>query len=230
MILSDRDIKSRLLTVNEAGLLVDFLEQLQQGEVSPELDKALDEGHIVIDPTPPEEAFDAESVDLCFGEVLEAPDMPLEVVRVEGKRVIRRFTIDFRTNGDIRRLDHTRKVVIEEQSRIKFIMDKEETFELQPGMMVLAHSREVICIPYDLQMMIGGRSKIARCYVTAHVSSPNFHAGWCGHPVMEVKNDGQFSFNAYPGLPFASVTFHQLSSKAERPYLKKPWASFSGQR
>lgn len=229
MVLSYEDIRKRLITVKEAGLLKNFLEMVQMREIPKELDRVLDEGRIVMDPVPPDEWFDGDTIDISFGNVLEVPETPLEIVKINGETVIRRVTIDFRIDSNNKRLDHLRKISIEDQSRIRFILDDNETLELQPGMLVLAHTRELICVPYDLQMQIGGRSRIARCGVSAHISSPVFHPGWCGHPTMEVKNDGQHSVNVYPGLPFAFVMFLKLSSKTGRPYLKKAGAKFSGQ-
>lgn len=230
MVLSDRDLKKRLRTLADVGLSKDVLGDLQRGEVPKKLDEALSAGRIIIDPMPADECFDADTIDLCFGHVVEIPDTPLELTEIEGKPVIRRFTVDFRADRAPRRLDQLRKVAIIDQSRVRFILEDEETLELQPGMMALVHTLELICVPYDLQMQIGGRSRIARSYISVHVSSPVLHPGWCGHAVMEAKNDGPFSFNAFPGLRFAQVHFVQMSSQPERPYLKKPGAKYSGQR
>lgn len=230
MILSDRDLKKRLRTAKSLNLPEDFLDRVAVGDMPQELDGALADGLIVIDEVPPDEWFDADTMDLAFGNVIEVPQMPLELVRVDGRKVIRRFTIDFRRQGLSKRLDHVRPTTVVDESRLRFILDDDETLELQPGMMALAHTQQFICVPYDLQMQIGGRSKIARAGVSAHVSSPVFHPGWCGHATMEVKNDGAFAFNVYPGLQFAPVHFIQLTSMVERPYWKKPGAKFSGQR
>lgn len=231
MILSDRDLKKRLKTVAELGLPDNLLPLISRREIPKELEEALgaSPGVIVISRMPADECFDADTMDLAFGNVIEVPLGAYELVRINDRPVIRRFTIDFRREGQSRRLEHLRPVDTVDDSRTRILMKDEETFELQPGMLVLAHTMEFVCVPYDLQMQIGGRSKIARSGVSAHVSSPIFHPGWCGHPTMEVKNDGAFAFNVYPGLQFAPVHFIQLSSPAERPYLKKAWARFSGQ-
>ncbi len=232
MILSDRDLRKRLKTVAELGLPDDLLARVARREPPKELEEALaaTPGTIVINEIPPDEWFDADTMDLAFGNVIEASDMPFELVRVNDRPVIRRFTIDLRYSGESKRLERVRPVDIVDDSRKRIVLKDEEAFELQPGMLVLAHTKQFVCVPYDLQMQIGGRSKIARSGVSVHVSSPVFHPGWCGHPTLEVKNDGLFAFNLYPGLQFAPVHFIQLSSPAERPYLKKPGAQFSGQR
>ncbi len=229
MILSDRDFKKRLVTVKEIGLKADFLERLARQDIPRKLDKALDSGKIIIEPMPPPEAFDADTVDLQFGNIIEVVDTMLEVVSINGRRVIRRLTKDYR-NKSVNRLEHTRKVMTEDESRMKFFIGDDETIEIQPDMLILVHTHNLVCIPYDLQMEMGGRSRVARDGLTSHVSSPVFHAGWCGYPVMEIKNNSRLSFNAYPGFPFSSICFRQLSSKAEVPYLKKHGAQFSGQR
>lgn len=229
MVLSDKDLQKRLVTLKDVRLKPDFLERVSRGEIPSELELALNEGKIVINPMPPPEAFDADTIDLRFGTEIEIADTILEVVEIDGRRVIRRLTRDYR-NDKINRLELTRKVVTEDDHRIKFRIDEEETVELQPGMLALAHTLEVICVPYDLQMELNGKSRLARDGITSHVSSPIFHAGWVGHAVMEVTNISQKNFNVFPGLSFASISFRQLSTQAKTPYLKKRGARYSGQR
>lgn len=229
-VLSDRDIKKRLISLANTGLPANFLDLVKQGKIPKELDELLDDGRIIIDPFPDEESFDADTLDVKFGHVVEIPDMPLEKTIINGKVVIRRYTIDFPDDGLRKRLEHTRKVSIEDHARLRFILESDEILEFPPNTMALVHTLEMICVPYDLQMLINGRSSFARCGICVHISSPIFHPGWCGHMTMEVKNDGKFNFNAYPGLAFGAVCFHQLSSKAEVPYLKKHNAKFSGQQ
>lgn len=229
-VLSDRDIKKRLIPREKTGLPKNFLDLVKIKEIPKELDKLLDDGYIIIDPFPDDKRFDADTLDLAFGHVVEVDDTPLERVSINGRTTVRRFTMDFRETSLQKRLDHTCKVSIEDQSRLRFILGDDETLELQPGMVTSAHTLEMICVPNDLQMQIWGRSRIARSYICSHMSSPIFHPGWCGHLTMEIKNDGHFNFNVYPGLIFAAVTFLQLSSKAEVPYYKKLGAKYSGQR
>lgn len=231
MVLCDRDIKKRLKTPEELGLPRNYLEMVARHEMPAALRDALESGTIVMDPIPPDSWFDADSVDIAFGFVVEMPDMPLEVVMIEGKEVVRRFTNDFRWDGSPKLLQNVRKVSkIGDGSRIRFRMETTDTLELQPGMQALPHAQQAICVPFDLQMTLGGRSRIARNFVTAHVSSPMIHPGWCGHVVMEVTNHGQFNINLYPGLPFGAVGFNQMSGKPDTPYCDKATAGFSGQR
>lgn len=228
MILSDRDIKKRLRTPKQVGLKPDFLERLKRRDIPKELDLALDRGYILMDPIPLPKAFDADTVDLRFGNIIEVADVILEVVTINGRVEIRRATKDYRYQTC--RLESNRKVLIEDETRIKFILDDDETLEIQPDMLILAHTLELVCVPKDLQMEMGGRSRLARDGLTSHVSSPVFHAGWCGHAVMEIKNASRLSFNVYPGLEFSSICFRKLSSKPSVPYYMKQGAKFSGQR
>jgi len=229
MILSDRDLRKRITTLEQVGLKPEFLEEVAQGKIPRKLDLVLKKGKIIIDPPPPADAFDADTIDLRFGTEIEIADTILEVVKINERRVIRRLTRDYR-NGNINLLERTRKVSIEDEHRIKFTIDQDETVELQPGMLALAHTLEIICVPYDIQMELNGKSRLARDGMTSHVSSPIFHAGWVGHAVLEVINISQKNFNVYPGMSFASASFRQLSSPAQVPYIKKKGARYSGQR
>ena len=84
-VLSDRDIKKRLIPLEKTGLPANFLELVSSGEIPKELDKLLDEGYIIISPFPDEKCFDADTFDIKFGHVVEVPDMPLEKTAINNR-------------------------------------------------------------------------------------------------------------------------------------------------
>ncbi|MBI2054567.1 MAG: hypothetical protein HYT39_00495 [Candidatus Sungbacteria bacterium] len=231
MVLCDRDIKKRLKTPDDLALPKDYLALIAKKEMPSQLRDALENGLIVMDPIPPDNWFDGDTVDIAFGCIIEMPDMPLEVVTIEGKEVIRRFTNDFRWDGSPKSLHNVRKVSrAGDGSRVRFNLSNTDTLELQPDMQALVYSLQAVCVPFDLQMTLGGRSRVARNFVDVHASSPIIHPGWCGHVVMEVTNRGKMSQNLYPGLAFGVIGFNQMSGKPDTPYCDKGSASFSGQR
>ncbi|MEK9148185.1 MAG: dCTP deaminase, partial [Patescibacteria group bacterium] len=142
-----------------------------------------------------------------------------------------RLTVDFRTPTEGRLLEHQKAVAIREGgSWIRFQLEANETLELPPNLLTLAYTFEVICIPHDLEGALQGRSSLARKGIATHITSERFDAGFIGYLTMEVLNQGLANVNIYPGMLFAAMTFHQLSSPATVPYYRKRSAQFSGQR
>lgn len=234
MKLSDTELRKRLLPLKRIGdVPQDYLELVQRGKIPRDLEKALTDGNIILDPFPDDldVVLGSSSIDLRFGRTVEMMRIPLEVATINGERVIRRLTVDFRNPSEARLLENKKAVAIREGgSWIRFQLEENETLELPPQLLTLAYTLEVICIPHDLEGALQGRSSLARKGVATHITSERFDAGFIGFLTMEVLNQGLANVNIYPGMPFAAMTFHQLSSPATVPYYKKRHAQFSGQR
>lgn len=227
---ADKRIRSRLTTLSAASIPKDFLERVQAHDPPPELIEALNMGKLLIDPMPClDEALGPNSLDLRLGYKLEVPDTPLEVAAINKRTVIRRLTFDPLYPPRDNRLDQRRRVSMLD-GRACFFLEDGEAFELQPGMLLIAHALEVVCVPFDTVMHLWGKSWFARHGIAAHITTPLFHAGWCGNPVLELENHGRFSMNISPGIPIAQVTFHELTDIPDRPYLAMDNVKFSGQR
>lgn len=89
--------------------------------------------------------------------------------------------------------------------------------ELQPGGCVLGHVLEAVSIPDDVIARLEGKSTWGRKFLTVH-SAGYIDPGFQGELTLELKNDGAFSLNLYPGQMIAQLSFQWLAAPAERPY------------
>lgn len=68
-----------------------------------------------------------------------------------------------------------------------------ESYRLQPGAFVLAHTLERVTLPSDLVGLVEGRSSFARAGVSIHVTAPKIDPGFAGTITLEM-----FNFSSVP--------------------------------
>lgn len=232
MPLSDKDIRARLLPLDQVGLGPRWLELVERGDTPEELEKALEKGHIIIDPFPHDldSRISQTTIDLDFGSVIEVTKVPFETATINGRRTIRRRVFDIRDVSGENLIVHTHDLATRDGgARIRIELRNDETFELPTGLLVCAYTKQCLCVPHDLRASLQGRSTFSRRGVATHMTSDRFDAGWIGYMTMEIVNNGGEHVNLFPGLPFAAVEFWPLSSPVEVPYYKKKGARWSGQ-
>ena len=66
-----------------------------------------------------------------------------------------------------------------------------DSFKLEPGQFVLAHTLESVTIPNDLVGLVEGRSSFARIGVTIHLTAPKIDPGFSGTITLEMANFGR---------------------------------------
>jgi dCTP deaminase len=66
-----------------------------------------------------------------------------------------------------------------------------DSFKLEPGHFVLAHTLETVTIPNDLVGLVEGRSSFARIRVTIHLTAPKIDPGFSGTITLEMANFGK---------------------------------------
>jgi len=240
MKLADIDIKERLTDFSSLGITAPsqkILKMINEGNIPSEVEKALKEGKIIIDPLPNLEPTENESsflgsstIDLQLGIKFETLNAPFEVADNEcGGKIIRRCVFDINQKSKYQNLREYTGVTDEQGGWISFEIGWNDTFQLDPNVQVNAFTKQIVCIPDDLEGDLGGRSSMARKGISAHISSSRFDAGFCGGVTMEINNSVQCSFFLKPGTRFCSLGFHQLSRKVAVPYYHKKNAHFSGQ-
>lgn len=95
-------------------------------------------------------------------------------------------------------------------------------FILQPKAFVLSTTKEEFTLPDDIIARLDGRSSLARIGVVVHLTAARFDPGWKGKAVIELGNLGPMPVVLYAGVTrICSLTFEQLSTPAEVPYLKQ---------
>lgn len=91
-------------------------------------------------------------------------------------------------------------------------------FIIHPGEFVLGTVKEYVKMPDDMVGSMDGRSSLGRLGIMVHTTSSSINPGWEGRIVLEITNLGRTAVALYPGQRVAKLTFHRMTSPAERPY------------
>jgi len=168
-----------------------------------EIQKALDDGRLVIDPQPEPRRhelgrscpFDTHTVDLKLHNEITVPnsDHP--------------FAYDLTEPGSLSDL-------IAKHSK-KYVLTDEQPYILTPRKFLLAMTYERISLPIikdqtSLAARIEGKSSRARCGVLVHFTAPTVHPGWDGRLTLEMINLGPTNFLLRPGMPIAQLIVEQV--------------------
>jgi len=145
-------------------------------------------------------------------------------------------SVDLRLGNRFRIFNHSRYACIDPQDKsiindltelVK--LDKGDPFIIQPQDFVLAETIESFQLPDDLLGRLEGRSSLGRLGIVVHSTASIFDPGWRGKAVLELGNHGRMPVALYPGIRICSMTFEQLSSKAQVPYTQKDSAKYIDQ-
>lgn len=107
---------------------------------------------------------------------------------------------------------------------------KGEHFVMQPGDFVLAVTLEKVKIPSDIMGRLEGRSSLGRLGIVVHSTASIFDPGWDGKPVLELGNLGRMAVSLKPGMRICAMTFEELSSPVDVPYVNKKAAKYVDQK
>src|SRR3990167_2991797 len=137
-------------------------------------------------------------------------------------------SIDLRLGDVFRIFDYSRYPYIDPSKKdysneiTKVIRLKDgEKFIIQPGDFVLAVTLESVRIAPDLMGRLEGRSSLGRLGIVVHSTASIFDPGWDGKPVLELGNLGRMAVKLTVGMRICAMTFEELKSKAETPYINK---------
>lgn len=146
-----------------------------------EIVKALDDGHLVIDPRPypdpgaKNSPYDTVSVDLQLASTILIPKKDL--------------TIEINPSGPgnvattLRTLCESKQV-------------GSEGFRLEPGQLILGNTVEEVSLPpignVRLAARIEGRSSLARFGLIVHCTAPTIHTEFSGNITLEITNLGEY--------------------------------------
>jgi dCTP deaminase len=184
-----------------------------------EIHQALDSGKLILNPEPKpripaadgqECPYNTHSVDLTLSPHLSIPK--------KGP-----YSFDVMQKGSLADFisANSKKVVIEEDAG----------FPLQPGMFVLAQTREWVTLPIlsdqatCLAARIEGKSSRARCGLLIHFTAPTVHPGWDGPLTLEMINFGPVPFILRRDMPIAQLILEEVKVM---PFAKP--SQFQGQK
>ena len=176
-----------------------------------EIQEALRERKILIDPMPTEEQYTTSAVDLLLGdEVLELKTLE-ELQAKEPLGVQRPLIVDL-SNIDV-------KTLLEKYAK-PVPKEKDGSFILPPNKFVLGITREYIELPRrsKIAARVEGRSTLARLGLVVHLTAPTIHAGFEGRIILEMYNYGNYQLRLLPGkLHICQLIFERLGRIPKKP-------------
>lgn len=160
-----------------------------------EIQRALAKGQLMIDPPPPEERYDATSVDLTL-------DDEFLVWSLEG--LGRQF-------GGIPHIDIGAFNYSELATAytVEADVDEHGCTVLQPKQFMLAQTAERLEFPSHLAGRVEGKSSLARLGLSVHFA-PTLHANWAGKITLELHNVGPAPLRLCPGNPICQLLVERV--------------------
>src|SRR3972149_3564539 len=146
-------------------------------------------------------------------------------------------SLDLRLGNIFRVFDHSRYPYIDPARRDysneitkKVVIKNGEDFIMQPGDFVLAMTLERVRLPNNMMGRLEGRSSLGRIGIVVHSTASIFDAGWDGHCVLELGNLGKMAVKLTPGMRICAMSFEELKSEVETPYVKKKNSKYKIQK
>jgi dCTP deaminase len=83
---------------------------------------------------------------------------------------------------------------------------------LEPGDFILAITHERVEFPEmsRLAARVEGKSSLARIGLGVHVTAPTIHSGFKGNITLEIKNHGDIPINLKPGMAICQLIFEMV--------------------
>ena len=146
-------------------------------------------------------------------------------------------SIDLRLGNTFRVFEHSKNPFIDPSKKDysneitrEIVVKDGEYFVMQPGDFVLAVTLERVKIAHDLMGRLEGRSSLGRLGIVVHSTASIFDPGWDGKCVLELGNLGRMAVRLTVGMRICAMTFEELSSSADTPYVNKKLAKYVGQK
>lgn len=158
-----------------------------------DIKKALETKRITIDPLFPN-AIQPASVDLHLGRVFLVFD-----------------------TGRFTEID-VKKPVAELMRRVE--IGDDEPFIIHPNQFALGVTVEKTGFSDDMVGRLEGKSSLGRIGLIIHATAGYIDPGNTLHPTLELSNISPLPIKLYYRMPIAQMSYHVLSSPAEKPYGK----------
>lgn len=176
-----------------------------------DIEKYMQEGKIIIDPTPSIDRISGVSVDLTLGNkfrVFEAYNA--SCIDLSGSKEQIASVIDQVMSDEIE-------------------LNEENGFVLQPSEFALSVTHESVTLADNIVGWLDGRSSLARLGLMVHATAHRIDPGWSGKIVLEFYNAGRMPLVLKPHMGIGALNFELLSSPCKRPYNKRKDAKYKEQ-
>ena len=158
-----------------------------------DIKKALEEGHIKIDPLFPD-SIQPASVDVHLGSD---------------------FLI-FKNTDNV--CIDPKEPIDDMMDEVK--IDENRQFILHPGEFALGMTYETVAVPDDMVLQLNGKSSLGRVGLIVHATAGYVDPGNTLKITLELHNLANLPIKLYYKMPIAQVAFVKLSSKVDVPYGK----------
>ena len=170
-----------------------------------EIQAALANKQISIEPAPKPDAYSSTSVDLTLSPLirvwrdfsLPGVEPPIFTPGIPG----------YKANPVI--LEHTDSLEIPKDGYI-----------VEPGSFFLAWTAETVGLPSEFgnAARVEGKSSLARHGIGIHVTAPTIHAGFTGQITLEIYNIGSLRVRLHAGMRVCQLIFEQTLGTPEKGY------------
>lgn len=166
-----------------------------------EIQAAIQNKHIIIDPPPSLEAYSSTSLDLTLSKSLRIwkTDVP--------ERIVSPGTEGYNYIETAKALSEGKEIGA-------------EGFVINPQVFVLGWTMESVELPIEARLAarVEGKSSLARLGIGIHVTAPTIHAGFKGSIQLEICNHGPLKVKLSPGMPVCQLIFEQTLGTPEKGY------------
>lgn len=177
-----------------------------------EIQIALENGGIVVEPTPTDVQYSSTSLDLSLDSVLTSFKKPKAGVNL---------CIDPALTG------YNHEDVLSDLG-YEFKLDSDHGYDFQPQEMLLAWTAEYVELPYNSRVAarVEGKSSLARLGIGIHLTAPTIHAGFKGQIRLEMVNHNVLPVKLRVGMRVCQLIFEQTVGTPVRGYKGR----FAGQK
>jgi dCTP deaminase len=170
-----------------------------------EIQVAIQNDQIVINPSPAPTAFSSTSLDLGLSKYLRVW-RSAEVAGVE-EYVVCPAVKDFKFADVLKKCSDPKEM-------------GSEGHVVEPGDFILGWTLEAIKFPVlsRVAARVEGKSSLARLGIGIHITAPTIHAGFEGPIQLEICNHGTVRVRLLEGMPVCQLIFEQTLSTPQQGY------------
>jgi len=169
-----------------------------------EIQVAIQDGQIMIDPVPDLAAYSSTSLDLTLSKSLRIwKTQPAKGIEL----TICPATDGYKFTDAANALSETKEM-------------GEEGFVVDPQVFILGWTEESVELPIEARLAarVEGKSSLARLGIGIHITAPTIHAGFKGPIQLEICNHGPFKVRLTPGTPVCQLIFEQTLGTPQKGY------------
>lgn len=169
-----------------------------------EIQAAIANGQIKIDPSPSQIAYSSTSLDLTLSKFLRE----WKKSGVKGlEQIICPATDGYKFSDFSAAFSETKKIT-------------SKGYVLEPRVFVLGWTEEEVELPISsrLAARVEGKSSLARLGIGIHITAPTIHAGFEGPIQLEICNHGPLKVRLKPGMPVCQLIFEQTLGTPDKGY------------